>query len=195
MSPTSPGPARNKGAGAAWGLATSAISLAFLFTAARAVLGCLLAPLVVPAMAPGRGEGTAQQVGLRSQAVDLTRIMMLSPILFAASGMFMGILNARHHFLFPAIAPMVYNVAIIVGAVAFDDVRALAIAVVVGAALHLAVQVPALLAVGMRFRPIADWRDRAVQDVARLMGPRGRGLAALQFNLSIAVCFACSVSE
>jgi len=46
--------------------------------------------------------------------VDLTRIMLVSPILFAVSGMFMGILNARHHFLAPALAPMFYNAAIIV---------------------------------------------------------------------------------
>ena len=185
----------NKSEDAAWRLANSVLNLVFLFTIVLAVLGFLLAPFLVPAMAPGLGEGTAQQAELRSQAVDLTRIMMLSPILFAASGMFMGILNARHHFLFPAIAPMVYNVAIIVGAVAFDDVYALAIAVVVGAALHLAVQVPALLAVGMRFRPIADWRDKAVQDVARLMGPRVLGLAALQFNLLITIFFASKISD
>src|SRR3990170_5456928 len=118
---------------AAWRLARSVLNLVALATIVLAVLAALLAPLLVPIMAPGLGEDTGRQEELRSLAVDLTRIMMLSPILFAVSGMFMGILNARHHFLWPAIAPMVYNLAIIVGALAYDDVHALAVAVVVGA--------------------------------------------------------------
>ncbi len=180
---------------AAWRLASSVLNLVSLATIAFAVLGVLLAPLLVPAMAPGLGEETGQQAELRSLAVDLTRLMMLSPILFAVSGMFMGILNARHHFLFPAIAPIVYNLAIIVGALAFDNVHALAAAVVIGAALHLVVQVPALAIIGMRYRPVADWRDLSVREVGRLMAPRVLGLAAFQFNLLITVFFASTVSD
>lgn len=179
----------------AWRLASSVLNLVFLATIVFALLGFLLAPVLVPAMAPGLGEDTGQQEELRSLAVDLTRLMMLSPILFAVSGMFMGILNARHHFLFPAIAPMVYNLSIIVGALAFDDVHALAAAVVIGAALHLVVQLPALVRVGMRYLPIADWRDAAVGEVARLMAPRVLGLAAFQLNLLVTVFFASMVSD
>lgn len=172
---------------AAWRLASSVLNLVCMATIVFAVLGFLFAPLLVPAMAPGLSE--------RSLAIELTRIMMISPILFAVSGMFMGILNARHHFLFPAFAPVVYNIAIIVGAVAFDSVHALSIAVVVGAGLHLAVQLPALAAVGMRYRPIADWRDAAVREVARLMAPRVLGLAAFQLNLIVVIFFASTISD
>ena len=172
---------------AAWRLASSVLNLVFMATIVFAVLGFLFAPLLVPAMAPGLSE--------RSLAIELTRIMMLSPILFAASGMFMGILNARHHFLFPAFAPVLYNLAIIAGALAFDSVQALSIAVVVGAGLHLAVQTPALALVGMRYRAIADWRDATVREVGRLMAPRVLGLAAFQFNLLIAIFFASTISD
>ena len=178
---------KKKSEEAAWRLASSILNLVGLVTIVFAILGFLLAPLLVPAMAPGLSE--------ESLAVDLTRLMMLSPILFAVSGMFMGILNARHHFLFPAIAPIVYNVSIIVGALAFDDVHALAAAVVIGAALHLIVQLPALAAVGMRYRPIALWRDTDVREVGRLMAPRVLGLAAFQFNLFVTVFFASTISD
>jgi putative peptidoglycan lipid II flippase len=171
----------------AWRLASSVLNLIFIATIIFAVLGFLLAPLLVPAMAPGLTE--------RGLAIDLTRIMMLSPILFAVSGMFMGILNARHHFLFPAFAPVFYNLAIIVGALIFDSVEALAIAVVVGAALHLVVQIPALIAIGMRYEPIARWRDAAVQEVGRLMAPRVVGLAAVQFNFLITIFFASTIND
>jgi putative peptidoglycan lipid II flippase len=121
--------------------------------------------------------------------------MMISPVLFAVSGMFMGILNARHHFLAPAFAPMFYNAAIIVGALVSDDVKVLAFCVVIGALLHLLVQVPALRLVGMRWEPIWDWRDKAVREVGRLMGPRVIGLAAFQLNFVIATFFASNVRE
>jgi putative peptidoglycan lipid II flippase len=179
----------------AWRLASSVLNLVFVATVIFAILGVLLAPVLVPAMAPGLGEESGREAELRSLAVDLTRVMMLSPVLFAVSGMFMGILNARRHFLFPAIAPMLYNIAIIVGALAFDDVHALAVAVVVGAGLHLVVQVPALAMVGMRYQPIAEWRDAAVREVGKLMAPRVLGLAAFQLNLLVTVFFASTVSD
>ncbi len=185
----------HKGEEEGWRLASSVLNLVFIATIVFAVLGYFLAPLLVPAMAPGLGQDTGQQHELRQLAIDLTRLMMLSPVLFAASGMFMGILNARHHFLFPAIAPMVYNISIIVGALVSHNVHVLALAVVIGAGLHFAVQLPALAGVGMRWRPIADWRDSAVREVGRLMAPRVLGLAAFQLNLLITTFFASRVSD
>ena len=119
-----------------WRLASGVLNLLFAATLFFALVGLLLAPLLVPLTAPGLGDETGQHAQLTSLAVDLTRIMMLSPVLFAVSGMFMGILNARHHFLAPAFAPMFYNAAIIVGALISSDVKVLAICVVLGAALH-----------------------------------------------------------
>ena len=141
--------------------------------------------MLVPHHRPGLGDETGQHAQLTSLAVDLTRIMLISPVLFCVSGMFMGILNARHHFLAPALAPMFYNTAIIVAALFSDDVRVLAFAVVVGAALHLVVQVPALRIVGMRWRPVTDWRDNAVREVGAADGAarhRARGVSSSTFS-------------
>lgn len=179
----------------AWRLASSVLNLLAGLTVVVAILGVLFAPLLVPVMAPGLGEDSGRQAELQGLAVNLTRILMVSPVLFAVSGMFMSILNARHHFFWPAIAPMVYNIAIIVGALVSSSVYGLAIAVVAGAALHLAVQLPALGRVGMRFSLIADWKDAAVREVARLMTPRMVGLAAVQFNFLITIFFASTVSD
>ncbi|MGB2695637.1 MAG: murein biosynthesis integral membrane protein MurJ [Dehalococcoidia bacterium] len=180
---------------AAWRLTSSVLNLITIATFVFAVIGFLLAPVLVPLIAPGLGEGTGRQEEIRSLAVDLTRLMMLSPILFSVGGMFMAILNARHHFLFPALAPMIYNISIIIGAVAFDSVHALAAAVVIGAGLHLLIQMPALFQIGMRYSPIAQWSDAAVREVGRLMGPRVLGLGAFQVNLLITTFFASNVGE
>lgn len=179
----------------AWRLASSVLNLVLLATLAVALLGLLLAPLLVPITAPGLGDETGQHAQLTSLAVDLTRIMLISPVLFAVSGMFMGILNARHHFLAPALAPMFYNAAIIIGALVSHDVRVLAFAVVLGAFLHLIVQIPFLRLVGMTWEPLTEWKDAAVREVGRLMAPRVIGLAAFQFNFLIATFFASIVSS
>jgi putative peptidoglycan lipid II flippase len=178
-----------------WRLASAVLNLLFAATLFFAVMGLLLAPLLVPLTAPGLGNDAGQHAHLTSLAVDLTRIMMLSPVLFAVIGMFMGILNARHHFLAPAFAPMFYNAAIIVGALISKDVKVLAVCVVVGAVLHLAVQLPALRLIGMRWQPAWDWRDKAVREVGRLMGPRVIGLAAFQLNFVVATFFASTVGS
>ncbi len=171
------------------------LNLILLATIAFAMLGLLLAPLIVPLTAPGLGNDTGQHHQLTALAVDLTRIMMISPVLFAVSGMFMGILNARHHFLAPAFAPMFYNAAIIVGALVSHDVKVLALCVVFGALLHLAVQLPALRLVGMRWQPLWDWRDKAVREVGRLMAPRVIGLAAFQLNFFVATILASTQQD
>ena len=172
------------------------LNLVLIATVVFAVVAFLLAPVLVPLLAPGLGEDTGREAELHDLAVDLTRIMLISPVLFAISGMFMGILNARRHFLTPALAPMFYNLSIIVAALVSDDVRVLAVAVVVGAALHLAVQLPDLEFAGMVYRLVADWSDAAVREVGALMAPRVLGLAATQINFYfIAIFFASRLGE
>ena len=179
----------------AWRLASSVLNLVFIATIAFAIVGFILAPWFIPLIAPGLGEDTGRQAELHSLATDLTRIMLISPIFFSVGGMFMGILNARHHFLFPALAPWTYNLSIIVAALVSDRVEALAIAVAVGSALHLLIQIPGLQLVGMIYRPVAQWRDEGVREVGRLMLPRVLGLAAVQINFLVTMFFASLVSD
>ena len=190
--PTFAGVRTREGEAAAWRLASSVLNIVLLATIGFAVAAFLLAPRLVPLLAPGLGEETGREAELNDLAVDLTRVMLISPVLFAISGMFMGILNARRHFLMPALAPMFYNLSIIIAALVSTDVNALAIGVVAGAALHLAVQLPDLRYAGMTYRFVADWRDAAVREVGRLMAPRILGLAATQVNFYFVSIFFAS---
>ena len=186
----------NRGDAEAWRLASSVLNLVFLATLIFAGLAFVLAPQLVPLLAPGLGENTGREAELQDLAVRLTRIMLLSPVLFAVSGMFMGILNARRRFLMPALAPMLYNLAIIVAALISHDIRVLAAGVVAGAGLHLLVQLPDLAGAGMRYGFVARWRDAAVREVASLMAPRVVGLAAVQISFHFsAVFFASQLSS
>lgn len=183
---------------AGWDLAATVLNLISIATTFVALLAFLLAPFIVPLLAPGLGADSGREAELRSLAVELTRVMLLSPILFGVSGMVTGILNGRNHFLAPALAPVFYNLAIIFAALFLAErwgVQGLAIGVVAGSALHLLVQLPALRAVGMRWVPSFDLSATGVADVARLMGPRVVGLAATQFNFVVVVFFASFVSD
>lgn len=186
------------GEAAAWRLASSALNVIAVATLVLAAIVFFLAPTLVPLLAPGLGEATGQQAELRALAVHLTRLMLISPLFFGASGMVTGILNARQHFLAPALAPVCYNLGIIAGAVFLAEghgVEGLAWGVVGGAAAHLVVQAPALRASGMRWTPSFDVLSEGVQEVLRLMGPRVLGLAASQLNFLAAIFFASFVSD
>lgn len=177
---------RQEGEERAWVLASRAFNIVTAGTAVLCIVGWLLAPVLVPLFAPGLGEDVGRRDELVREAVSLTRLMLLSPLFFAMSGMVTGILNARERFLYPAIAPMLYNLAIIGGALFLAEplgVRGLAIGVVSGAGLHLLVQLPGLWQERMRYRVSFAWADPAVREVARLMAPRVAGLAAAQVNV------------
>ncbi len=182
----------------AWRLASSVLNLVAIATFILAALAFILAPLLVPLFAPGRGEATGREEELRALAVDLTRLMLISPLFFGISGMFMGILNARQHFTAPAFAPVIYNLGIIAGAWLLSGrlgVHGLAWGAVLGAAGHLLIQLPALRSTGMRWSPSLDFFSASVQDVLRLMGPRIIGLGAAQVNMIALIFFASFIAD
>lgn len=121
-------------------------------------------------------------------SVRLTRIMLLSPFFFALSAVFQGIENAHKTFWGIALAPIVYNVSIIVAAWFWGlqyGVYALAWGVVIGAAAHFLVQVPGALMTPFRYR--FEWRtqSKAMKDFFRLTLPRLFGLSVTQFGLFV----------
>ena len=187
---------RRDGAEAAWQLASHILNIVTVATAVLCVAAFVAAPLLVPLLAPGLGEDIGREDELTDRAVELTRIMLLSPFFFAMSGIVTGILNGRQRFLLSALSPILYNAAIIFGAVALSGrwgVNGLAIGVVLGSALHLAIQLPGLFRERMRWRRGFGRGDPAVREVARLMGPRVIGLAATQFNFVVTGYFASKV--
>ena len=187
-----------RGTAEAWRMASSVLNLVSLATFLAAGIAYLAAPTLVPWLAPGLGKATGREAELLTLAVQLTRLMLLSPLFFGISGMLTGILNARQHFLAPAIAPLIYNASIILAAMFFGrsfGVQALAWGVVVGSAGHLLVQLPALSAVGMRWTPRLDVFSDGVRDVMSLMAPRVVGLAAAQVNFLAVIFFASFVSD
>lgn len=177
----------------AWRLLSAVVNLALIAMTIVVGLIALLAPtLVRTVIAPGFDPP------LRMLTVRLLRLMLITPIIFAISGVVMSALNAHQHFLLPALAPSIYNLSIIGGAVVLGPrlgVRGMAVGVVVGSVLHLLVQVPQLLRYGARYIPVLGLRDPSVREVGRLMGPRVLGTAVAQLNLVINNSLATRMGE
>jgi putative peptidoglycan lipid II flippase len=184
--------AQDRRAGA-WQLASTIINLLLVVLTCLALIAVLIAPwLVEYIIAPGFDAGA------RALTVDLMRVMLISTVIFGVSGVVMGALNAHQHFVLPAIAPMLYNLAIIGSALFLATswgVMALAVGVVVGSALHLFVQIPGLMHFGARYSPRLTVHDPGVREVGRLMGPRVLALAVVQINLLVSTNLASRMAE
>ena len=175
----------------AWRLFSSLANLMLLFMTCAAILAAVAAPLLVRyLLAPGF---TPEQQAL---TVSLMRWMLVSTVIFGVSGLLMGALNSYQHFLLPALAPVLYNLSIIGGALFLAPsfgIYGLVIGVVVGAALHLDIQLFGLWWYGAEYYPTLGLSDRHVLEVGRLMAPRVLGLAAVQLNFWINTVLASSL--
>ncbi len=176
----------------AWRLASSVINLVVIALAALSFLMAIFAPWLVPVVAPGFDAPTTELT------VRMTRVMLLSPVFIGMGAVVSGILNSYERFAIPALAPLIYNVAIIAAAIFLAPtmgVEGLAVGVVVGSLLHLAVQLPNLGAVGQRYDLSIGLRHPGVRKVAWLMGPRMLGLAAGQINFIVSTVLASGLPE
>jgi putative peptidoglycan lipid II flippase len=164
----------------AWQLASTLINASVVLLSLGGIVMSFAAPaLVTYIVAPGQKVDQAL-------VVDLTRVLLLSPLLMGLGGWAQGILNARQHFALPALAPVAYNLSIIFGAVAltpYFGIYGVAWGVVIGAALHFGVQVPGLVRIGLKYSLRLDLRDTGVAEVLKLLGPRIVGQAAFQANV------------
>lgn len=170
----------------AWLLFSRIANLAFLVTAGIALVVAIFAGQMVRAeigIAPGFSPDQQHLV------TTLMRLNLVATIIFSISGLVMAGLQANQHFLLPAMAPMFYNIGQIIGVTIFAPekgytigsitlpalglgVEGLVFGVILGAMLHLAIQVPGLLQYHFKWSPNIHLTDPDVRKVLRLMGPR-----------------------
>jgi len=153
-------------------------------------LGALIfLPQLISLTAPGFTGAT------RELTLQLTRVMLLSPIIFGISSVVSSYLNTTRRFLAYAIAPVLYNVGIVIGIVwlvPLYGAMGLAYGVLLGASLHLLVQIPALIRAGFRPR-VGSLRDPGVIRILKLAGPRLLSIAALQVNVVVVTAIATTL--
>lgn len=169
----------------AWRLTSSVINLAFLATALLAAVVVVFAPWLVRHFI-AVGFSPDQQ----ALTAGLMRLILLSTLVFAVSGVVMSVLHAYQHFLLPALAPILYNLGIIGGAIFLArpwGVWGLAVGAVAGSVMHLLIQVPGLVRYRVGWRPVLGLNDPGLRRVLQLMGPRVLTLGVVQLNILVAV--------
>ncbi len=175
-----------EGRKSSWKLFSGVANLAFIVTGLLAVIVALLAgPLVRGELGIAPGFTSEQQ----NLVVQLMRLNLIATLLFSISGLVMASLQANQHFLLPALSPLLYDAGQIFGAIilapkegfqiggltlpAFGlGIHGLVYGVIIGAGLHLLIQVPGLIKYKFKWTPRIDFKDSAFRKVMRLMGPR-----------------------
>jgi putative peptidoglycan lipid II flippase len=164
----------------AWELSTSLLNLLAIVTLVASVLIIIFAEqLVQYVVGPGLDESS------RALAVSMMRVIAVNPFLFAVATVVASMQQAVGRFAFFALAPVLYNIGIIIGAVFFTNginlfgwqvfdggIMGVALGVVLGSMLQLIVSTFGLFGMGFDYRFKIFWKNKGFRQVLRLLPPR-----------------------
>ena len=164
----------------AWQISSSMINLMALVTLVTSVLIIIFAdPLMKYLIAPGLSEAG------HALAVSMMRVIAVNPLIFAVAAVIASIQQAVGRFTFYALAPMLYNVGIIIGTLWFTNginlfgwqifdggIMGVALGVVLGSVLQLIVSAVGLIGLGFDYDFKIYWRNRGFRKVLSLLPAR-----------------------
>lgn len=174
-----------------WKLINSILNLLSLLLLIVCCIFFVFAPFIIPLITPGFPPEKIAEV------VQLSRIMFLSPFFLGLSAIFSSVLQSFRKFLIYSLAPLLYNAGIIFGAlylVPIWGIYGLAWGVVLGAFMHMIIQLLPIFSVGFKYRLDFNWRDKNVIRVAKMMLPRTLSLGVSQVNFVIITIIASTLA-
>ncbi len=167
----------------AWRISATLINVSVLLLLVVAVPLLLWTKQISSLIAPGF---TPREI---ERMVEFTRFIVVLQVLPLLIGnFFTGILQSHSMFFLPALAPVVYNLGIIVGIIAFSGQFGLwapVFGVGVGALLFMGIQIPSLIKLGYRHKAVLDVKNEGVREIGKLMVPRTAGLAVSQIDTTV----------
>ena len=175
----------------AWEVVNSVINIALILLVTFSVILWIVMPPLIPYFVPGFDEAK------RQLTINLARVMLISPIFFGLSYIFGAVLNSFKRFVVYSLAPLVYNLSIILGTLTLTDrmgIWGVVLAVLGGAFLHMLIQIPVAYKLGWRWRLLINFKNRQVRKIGILMLPRAIGLGANQILLIIFTSIASTLS-
>jgi putative peptidoglycan lipid II flippase len=181
----------------AFRVASSLFFLILLVLSAVTALFILLADPLMSLFAPGFDDNPA----LKDLTVNLARLMFPIVVLLALTGLVVGMLNSFEHFAVPALAPVAWNLVIILALVGLvpvlpdeDEIYAYAIGILAGTIVQFLLPLPWLRGRGGQFTVRLDWRNEHVRRVLWLMLPVTLALGLINLSLLINSLFGTLVS-
>jgi putative peptidoglycan lipid II flippase len=174
----------------AWRVASSLFWLTLLGLSALTAIFILIAPWIIDIFGNPGGD--------KQLAVGLSRVLFPTVTLLGVSGIIVGILNSYERFTVPALSPVFWNLAIIVGLVlGVPNAKTIdtklyiyAFSILIGTVIQVLLPIPWLRGLDGRLRVLIDWRDPAVWRVFKLMIPVTLGLGLINFNAVVDSIFA-----
>lgn len=127
--------------------------------------------------------------------VNLLRLMLISQLILSLSAFLTGVLQSHKRFLIPAIAPILYNLGIIIGILLLKDhfgIYSAAWGMILGSLLHALIQISPSKMVGFIIRPTFPFSHRGVMKIISLMPPRSAALGLNQIERFIGINIASS---
>lgn len=164
----------------AWKVTNSFLNIIIVFLIVCLIILAILMPILIPLLVP---DFDGEKLAL---TIKLARLMLISPVLFGISYILSSVLNSFKRFLVCSFSPLVYNLSIIIFTVLLADkigVYAPVIGVIVGAFLHLFIQLPTAIFLGWRPSFVWEMCNAGVKKIIALIFPRAIGLGAMQIVL------------
>ena len=175
----------------AWNLVNDLLNILLIGLVIFCSLGIIFAPALTRLIAPGFNSE------MQSLTSSLTRVMFLSPLLLGISSIFGGILQSFKRFFVYSLAPIMYNIGIIIGAlylVPIWGIYGLAWGVVFGALMHMLVQLPMVIRLGFRHKFRFNFKSSQIKKIGTMMIPRTMSLAISQINLVVITIIASTLA-
>lgn len=170
-------------------LSSSVLNSAVLVAALAGIVAFVFLPMLAPLFVPGFNQED------RTLYVSITRVLLISPLLFAISNTLGSILVAKNRFLAYGLSPVFYNLGIIGGTITLSPSLGIfgpTIGAIVGGLLHLAPRVVALREIAYRVR--LALKDEPFRRVLRLMLPKMAGHPAEQLLLWVFTVIASTMA-
>jgi putative peptidoglycan lipid II flippase len=185
-----------QGREAAWKVLSQIANFAFIATTGFSILVAVFAvPLVNSQLGIAPGFTASQQ----ALVVELMRLNLIGTLIFSIAGLLIAGLQANKHFLLPALAPILYNLGQIFGAVVLAPangikvlgltlpafglgIHGLVYGVLIGSALFFLIQIPGLIVYQFKWLPRIDLKDPDVYKILVMLGPRVAGMLFYQLT-------------
>lgn len=166
----------------AWELSSRMVSIGLLVFLVFTAIIMIFAPSIASIIAPGL---VAKEPQTQVLIARLLRVMILAQLFFVVSIFLTGVLQSFQRFLVPALASIFYNVGIIISIIFLAPVIGIyapAFGMILGALLHMVVQLPLALSLGFKFRFNIDFKNKDVAEMFRLMWPRSIALGLTRIS-------------
>lgn len=180
-----------KGDEEAFKFASSILNLSLLLFGVVVIFSIIFVAPLNSLFVPGFA---GEQKALTDQ---ITQIILIAQMILVVGTFFFGVAHTYQRFIIPALAPIFYNLGIISGIVflsKYFGMPGLGLGVVLGALLHVLVQIPLMYSIGFKYKFSFDFFNSGVKDVFRLMSIRNIGLVAEQINETVGIALASILS-